>query len=351
MIELGDIRHGKGRPKGYVPYHPQRATKVMVDRILDAYKRLRDADALPAGPRQIGYRLKSSFPGVYDKPDFPTINNVITRLCQGGDLSFRWVADASAVTHDAGGWESPEDFLNTVPEQYRVDRRIGQRRVIEVCTEARETLPLIRRLGAERGVTVYSGSGSSGPNLARKVAERTLIRAVDHQQDTMLLGICDFDLAGIRNILRPHIENIAAFLYGTAGNDMVTSYEGKQMLTLPVRRGSVPVVTFTHLALTPEMARRLVDEDDAALIEAYIESGDDLWSRDLTLIEAVAKIEVEALDPIDLRQLVVDELDAWLDAKALKRVEAKEKRQRKILTTALHDVVESAPWKPRRRSS
>ena len=83
---------------------------------------------------------------------------------------------------------------------------------------------------------------------------RALVRAVERGQSTHLLGICDFDLHGIRNILRPHLENVAAFLYGTSGNTEVLSLYGKQMFDCPG-----VTVTFEHVALTPEMALTLVD--------------------------------------------------------------------------------------------
>jgi hypothetical protein len=66
-------------------------------------------------------------------------------------LSFEDVSDASAVTHDPGGWDDMAGFLRQVPGFYQRDLRSGQPVVIEVITETKETLGLISRLGAERG--------------------------------------------------------------------------------------------------------------------------------------------------------------------------------------------------------
>ena len=186
-----------GAPKGYVPYHPKRATRALVERITGLYDALREQDALPAGPRTIGYRLKEAYRGEYAKKDFGAIGETIKRLCQAGVLSFEDVSDASAVTHDQGGWDDTAGFLRQIPGFYRRDLRSGQPVVIEVITEAMETLGLISRLGRERGVLVYLGSGSSGPGLARKVALRALVRAIEHGQDTLIIGLGDFDQAGM----------------------------------------------------------------------------------------------------------------------------------------------------------
>ena len=39
-----------GGPKGYVPYHPKQATRLLVERITGLYDALREQDALPPGP-------------------------------------------------------------------------------------------------------------------------------------------------------------------------------------------------------------------------------------------------------------------------------------------------------------
>lgn len=313
-----------GRPKGLVPYRPQGKSRVAISRVLRVYSDMESADALPLGPRQCGYRLKETYPGEYAKKDFEGFGDKIVRLQQSGDLPWSWVADGSAVTYEPGGWESPASFLADVPGMYERDRTVGQPVVAEIFTEARETLPLIRRLAGERGVTAYSGGGSCGPNLARKAAARALRRAVARGQSTVFFGVCDFDLPGVKNILRPHIENVSAFLYGTAGNRLViaTKNDAGEFVCMA---DTGCTATLRHLALTAEMAERLAEDDtDRARIRRYIASGADIWSRDLDLLQGVQKIETEALDPVQLRDLVIAAIDATLDTEALRAAEAGE---------------------------
>lgn len=324
-----------GRPKGLVPYRPQGKSAATISRILRLYRDMEAADALPLGPRQCGYRLKETYPGEYAKKDFEGIGDKIVRLQQSGDLPWSWVADGSAVTYDPGGWEGPAAFLADVPGMYQRDRTQGQPLVVEIFTEARETLPLIRRLAGERGVTVYSGGGSCGPNLARKVAIRSLQRAVVHEQSTLIFGICDFDLPGVKNILRPHIENVSAFLYGTAGNHHVVAVE-ENSGELASMADTGCTATFRHLALTAEMATGLAEDDtDRARIRRYIASGTDIWTRDLDLLQGVQKIETEALDPVELRDLVIAAIDATLDSEALRAAEAGEAAEVEALKSRL----------------
>jgi hypothetical protein len=181
---------GGDRPKGFAPYAPREAhNRLTAARILDLYEEMRAADALPLGPRQVGYRLKESFAGEYvkdlkDKQEgekgvttFEMIERLIVRLAQAERLPFDWIADASAVEHDPGGYDNPADYLRNLPWCER-DLRQRQTVVVEIYAETRETLPLIERIAADRGVRVYSGGGSVGPKRAVNTARRALERAV-----------------------------------------------------------------------------------------------------------------------------------------------------------------------------
>ncbi len=56
-----------GRPKGLVRYSPRAGRKIVAARIMDVLERMRASDALPIGPRAVGYRLKELYPGEYTK--------------------------------------------------------------------------------------------------------------------------------------------------------------------------------------------------------------------------------------------------------------------------------------------
>jgi hypothetical protein len=322
---------GTGVPKGLVPYTPYAKTKSIVTRILDLYEHLYDADALPVGPRTVGYRLKETYVGEYTKDDFRKIEIALKRLAQSGRLPWEWIADASSVTFQDRGWSDTASFLSGVHRSYRRDRTERQTIAVEVYSEARESSALIRQVCADRGVTAYSGGGSCGPNLASKVATRALHRAVDHGQSTVILGVCDFDQPGIRTVLRPHIEHVAAFLYGTdPKNKQILASNGIAV------EDTDATVSFKHLALTPEMAHGLAETGrDRERIEAYIASGIDMWDRDLDLLDGVQKIETEALDPVHLRDLVVTAIEDIIDVDQLDALVREERQERDELEKQL----------------
>jgi hypothetical protein len=342
LIDLRDVSSSAEEPKGFAPYAPRGRTIDTVERIVALYEEMEQADALPLGPRQVGYRLKELYGAdTYDKEprpgsggtSFETIGDVLKRLAQANAIPFEWIADGSAAHYPPGGYDDPADYLDNLPE-YERDLRQRQAIVVEIYTEARETLPLISRIAGERGVHVYSGSGSSGPNLARKTALRAVQRAVQHGQSTVLLGICDFDLAGIRNILRPHVEHLAAFLYGSPRSDYLVAYDDQTMPST-----GLPAVEFRQFLLTPEDALQLADTDDERdRVQAYLDSGDDLWSRDLKLLDGLRKIETEALDPRELRRRVIEAIESVLDLDTLDAVRKQADDERETLASSLNEL-------------
>jgi hypothetical protein len=345
LAEIGPSSRHASHPKGLWPYKPYAKTRVVAGRILERYAVLAAQDALAAGPRTIGYRLSEVFRGEYTKRDFPNIGRMITRLCQAGELPWEWVGDGSAVDYDPGGWDSEEAFVRDAHNLFHRDLREGQPVVIEVGTEARETAALIRRVCRQNGVRAYSGGGSSGPGLARKVALRALQRAAEHGQDTLLLWLGDFDQAGIGQIVRPHIEHVAAFLYGSRKDGQLID-TGQQILAWEVDGELVTMaqtgatVSFRHLGLTPQMALERAGTAELTqagtdAIAAYADSGEDIWDRDLSLLDGVAKFELEAMDPPEVRDLLAGAIGSTLDRGELERISAEAEIQRADLQRRL----------------
>jgi hypothetical protein len=318
--------------------------KVLVPRIIDLYEQMEEADALPLGPRQSGYRLKETFGDEeYPKTTFKQIEDTVKRLGQAGQIPWPWIADASSVVLDPGGFDDPEEFLREMAKRYGRDLRQGQAIVMEIYAEASETLPLIKRIAHERGVLVYGGSGSTGPNLAHKSSVRAVRRAVEHGQDTLLAGICDFDLAGVKNVLQPHVENVASFLYPIEARNtdrLVVAWpdaDGEPTTILGTDAGA----SFQHLALTPEQALPLLDDPaDRRAVEAYIGSGGDIWSRSTQLLQGVPKIETEALDPRRLRELVIAAIDSTIDTKVLEEVKQTSLAEQERLNGVLNNLAD-----------
>lgn len=136
---------------------------------------------------------------------------------------------------------------------------------------------------------------------------------------------------GHATIVRPHLENVAAFLYS---GDPLASYRHKVMADTGC------IVTFEHLGLSPEMALARAETaeltaDDQRKIRAYRDSGTDIWSRDLRLLKGAAKFELEAMNPVELRALVTGAMDRVLDQAQLDQIAADGQAGRETLASRL----------------
>jgi hypothetical protein len=81
--------------------------------------------------------------------------------------------------------------------------------------------------------------------------------------------------------------------------------------------------------LPPEI--RVGSGSESEQIERYIASGSNLFDRDVGLIKGIQKIETEALNPVDLRAIVIDAIDSLINTEARKRAVGDEETERDAL--------------------
>lgn len=128
--------NGRARPKGYAPWHPRPATRLLLDQV----------------------------------------DNVL--------------AEYSSPWH-----EDVEDFWNDTGRRirdYRRDRQEGQRYRVELWCEAAGMAPQLARVCDEYSVPVFSSGGFASLTAVRLIAHRALERI----QPTILLHVGDYDPSG-----------------------------------------------------------------------------------------------------------------------------------------------------------
>lgn len=331
-------------PKGFASYRPLGWRKGVVTDVLALFAEYKADDALPVGPRTVGYALsqRENASGLrytkatwlsgsvitpYAVPNgkvtervldgwatFKHVEDVVKRLRQAERLDWTWVSDGSAVAHPVSDILTAEQFADRAldPEGYAHNLRVGQPVVVELHSESAELTALLERVAIPYGVRVESGRGSSGPDLARKVAIRAWNRYFDDApQRTLILGVGDLDVAGIQNVMRPHVEHVGAFLRGFAEKQKLADPYGVADAILDFQR--VAITVEQALALAPTLPN--VREAERLSLVAYGASGTDDWTRDISLLKA--KVEVEALGPQRLREAVTTAIEEALDMDVL----------------------------------
>jgi hypothetical protein len=81
-----------------------------------------------------------------------------------------------------------------------------------------------------------------------------------------------------------------------------------------------------------------LSQADQDAIAAYAASGTDIWTRDLTLLDGVAKFELEVIDPPEVRNLLLGAFGR-LDRAEIDRISADAQIQREDLREDLAPLV------------
>ena len=164
-------------------------------------------DRWPLGPREIGYVLTADEFG-FTHDDVPLAEKVVARARRAGLIPWEAISDgrtSAAVPWVPGDGVALATALLDELKNAQLDRQEGQPVRVELWAEAAGWLPRLERNAHERGVPVFSGSGSVPVTAVRAAALRALHA---HPTRTVLLTIGDLDLNGLRNNARPLEEDV-----------------------------------------------------------------------------------------------------------------------------------------------
>jgi hypothetical protein len=278
------------RPKGLASYTPRAGSKnaALLAAASAVVERYEAEGRLPLGPREVGYLLTGDEFG-YTHDDIDLVEDVIVRGRRAGLIPWDAISDSRtgvARPWTVAGSDALADVLLDQLPDAQLDRQQDQRYRVEVWAEAAGWLDRLEPICNERGVTVYSGSGSVPVTAVRQAA----IRAINaHPQRTVILSIGDLDLNGIRNIARPFAEDV---LQMTA-----------DLLRVEPRTAGA-VVTVRRLLLTAEQVEEHIGARARAPVSAAAHKAGWPWPF---------QVQAEALAPEIRDGIVLEAIDALHD--------------------------------------
>jgi hypothetical protein len=309
----------KPRPKGLAAWSPRPGSKnhrifVAAQAALDRYAA---AGRLPLGSREVGYVLTGDEYG-FTKEDIDLVEDVLVRARRAGLIDWDEISDGrtgeTSIWTVRDGEDGAEQLLDGLDDA-QLDRQAGQAFRVEVWAEAMGWLTRLQRDCKERGVQVYSGSGSVPVSAVRDAARRAIdawLESIESpegpQVRTVLLSVGDLDLNGIRNIARPFAEDVATFARDYGAPD------------------ELGLVTVRRILLTADQVEQHVGERGRSkpTTEA-IKAG---WPYPFTA-------QAEALPPEVRDGIVADAIDALHDVALRDRVIAEEEALHAAMREAL----------------
>jgi len=289
------------RVRGMAEWNPNAKTEAVlaaVANILDQYR-----EHLPLTARQIFYRLVATVG--YDKTEkaYKRLLEYLNRARRANMIPFWMIRDDGFSTREAGGYDSPEQWIEaTVADAaaYRRDRQDGQEVEFEVWVEAAGMVPQVARYVQDFGISVSSSGGFNSTTSKHTAASRI----ADRDRQTVVFHIGDYDPSGVA-IIDSLADDIGEFVVDLGGD-----YD--------------PV--FERVAITPEQQRRF------GLPGAPRKRTDNRAGFEDETVQA------EALTPDQLRDELLAALAVWWDEEAYRELLAVEAMERTRLVEGIERI-------------
>ncbi|MFI1177822.1 hypothetical protein [Streptomyces melanogenes] len=246
--------------------------------------------------RQVMYRLVAA--GLLPNTA-PTYRRLSSRLAQARrDGLFPDLIDTIREVHVPPSWPDAEEFVADMPQWFRLDRTRGQEWALYVAAEKDTLRQLLTGWLAEYGVPVLVVRGFGSQSYADVVRDR----ARSDPRPAALLYLGDFDASG-SDIERDWVQRTDCW---ERVERVLLTDEQVRAYRLPPAEGKRDDPRW------PAFARR--------------------YGFDL---ERPVQWEVEALEPAELKRLVMEAVAGYIDPEVLAAVMAEEEQQRARLEALL----------------
>ncbi|MFT3792092.1 MAG: hypothetical protein QM741_13680 [Rudaea sp.] len=212
-----------GRPRGFIDWRPQAASRELVERIgavLIEYKRF-----LPLTARQIFYRLVGTIDYEKTEAAYDRLLETLNRARRARMIPFSSIRDDGFHVADDVGWNNVDEARRAIihtASKYRIDRQRGQPRRVVLWCEAQGMAPQLERVGNQYSIPVYSSGGFDSVTVKHNMAEK-----FSSWGNALVLHVGDHDPSGV-HVFGSLDEDIRAFI-----SDMGGSVEFRRVAVLP----------------------------------------------------------------------------------------------------------------------
>lgn len=269
----------------------KRRTRADINVIKTTMYQLLQAEQ-PMTVRQVFYRMVGT--GLIRKSETEykaTVNRLLTEMRLEGEIPFGWIADGTRWVHKQKSFDSVEQALADTARLYRRALWRDQLDRVEVWLEKEALAGVVYDVTDEYDVPLYVTRGYASLSYLHTAA--TMISDAD--KPTWIYYLGDHDPSGL---------------------DIPRNVEQRLREFAPDAR-----FHFDRIAVTPEQI-------EAWSLPTRPTKGTDSRSASFS----GESVEVDAIPPVDLRQLVTDAITAHIDVDALRIVQVAERSEREVLS-------------------
>jgi hypothetical protein len=271
---------------------------------------------------------------------YKRLGDIVNKARLAGFLDWDYIVDRTRNLRSLSHWTSPEEIVDAVAKQFRLDKWATQPTRIEVWVEKEALAGVVQRAAEEDDVAWFSCRGYVSQSELWSAAQR-LRGYIEAGQNVVVLHLGDHDPSGI-DMTRDMRDRVRQFISQDYLNDHPEDFEGDSIRTSDIwaamaeRCGGRQPFVIDRIALNmdqveeydpPPNPAKLTDSRSDGYIDRF---GDESW-------------ELDALEPTVLGQLIADSIDEHRDPEAYQDVVDEERVHRELLTKAARrwaDVVE-----------
>lgn len=253
--------------------------------------------------RQLYYQLVSRNIIPNEERAYKNLSTLVSdgRLC--GEIDWDAIEDRIRIPSIPSEWENIADLVESALYSYRLPRWENQEFYIELWVEKDALAGVLKPIAKEYHITLMVNRGYSSQSAMYESSLR-LIDQNDREQIILYLG--DFDPSG-----EDMVRDIQDRMYMFGAKARIE----KVALTLGQVRKYNP----------PPNPAKLTDPRSMEFIARY---GASSW-------------EVDAIDPTELRHIIVSEIEAHLDMDLMNKIKAREEEDKKMLQEAAKKILEN----------
>jgi hypothetical protein len=179
----------------YVPRRFNKMARQMIQRanaIIEAYQ----AEGYVLTLRQLYYRFVAQGWIPNTQKDYKRLGSVINDARLAGEIDWDAIEDRTRELHKLAMWESPEDIIAAIAEQYREELWLDQHTRVEVWVEKEALEGVLIRACDTLQVPVFATRGHPSQSTMWRAAERFQTYN-DAGQEVVVLHFSDHDPSGV----------------------------------------------------------------------------------------------------------------------------------------------------------
>lgn len=335
---------------GYQSYRPNLKTEKVLRASFEILSQYEAWDS-PMTIRQIFYRLIAEYGYPKTEKDYKALIGCIARsrrarqghlldsLHQGVNheaatklafetrwmIPFSWIRDERGQGINSLTYDSYTDFIDDTrrrAEEMRLPAQEGQPQILEIWCEAAGMVPLMREISAPWTLRVNSGGGYDSVTAKHDLAQRVVRRVDELELPTVVLHVGDFDPSG-EGMFETLQTDVTAMVKGWGAGSKWFSVSRVALTSDQVMDMQVETAP-----PKPKDARSKGFVKRHPEVVSFFDGSEDITAQ------------LEALTPPELRQLIVDQIETYIDPNPYEDVRERERGIRERLADGIEQIDE-----------